>query len=666
MVMMPARQSLMRTCVATVQAGLLLSLFACGPGSSDEGGTTTVHLALVIPSTQAQHAAPKPTWWARLWDWLPSAGMAWAQVSEIEQLRVDVLAADGASLATESVPIPNPTPGQVIPVSFRAPSGPNRTIAVSAFNAAGSKLYSGSTTADLAPGATIPLQITLAPTFLVTVQKQGTGTGTVTSSPPGIDCGAACAARFDAGTTVTLIATAAAGSRFAGWSGGGCAGTGACTVSATATVSARFDPVVSGAVLTVGLTGTGSGIVTSSPSGISCAPTCTANFAAGTPVTLTAAPAGGSTFAGWSGACSGTGPCVVVMSANQTVTAQFTAAPATSVLTVVKMGGGSGTVTSNPSGITCGNTCSANFLNGSSVTLTATATGGSTFAGWGGACSGTGACTVTMNGNQTVTATFNAPIMMNTLSVNLAGTGSGRVTSTPSGINCTADCSAGFPTGTVVTLTAIPSSGSTFAGWSGSGCSGTGTCTVTMNVNQSVTATFTALPSMNTLTVNKTGTGAASGTVTSTPAGINCGAVCTASFPAGSLVTLTAATAGGATFTGWSGGGCSGTGPCTVTMNGNQTVTANFNAPLGTNTLTVNKAGTGTGTVTSAPAGINCGNTCSAAFAAGTSVTLTAAPSIGSTFGGWSDATCGGSLTCTVVVLSDQTITAVFNMVPGS
>src|SRR5207249_1506402 len=111
------------------------------------------------------------------------------------------------------------------------------------------------------------------------------------------------------------------------------------------------------------------------------------------------------------------------------------------------------------------------------------------------------------------------------------------------------------------------------------------------------------------LTLNKPGSG--SGTVTSSPAGISCGATCSAPYNSGTVVTLTAAAAGGSTFTGWSGGGCSGTGSCAVTMNAATTVTATFDLPQ-TFTLTVNKSGSGSGTVASNPAGISCGATCSA------------------------------------------------------
>jgi len=69
-------------------------------------------------------------------------------------------------------------------------------------------------------------------TYSLTVTKAGTGAGTVASSPSGIACGATCSASYPSGTTVTLTATAAAGSSFSGWSGA-CVGTGACTTTMT-------------------------------------------------------------------------------------------------------------------------------------------------------------------------------------------------------------------------------------------------------------------------------------------------------------------------------------------------------------------------------------------------------------------------------------------------
>jgi hypothetical protein len=84
----------------------------------------------------------------------------------------------------------------------------------------------------------------------------------------------------------------------------------------------------------------------------------------------------------------------------------------------------------------------------------------------------------------------------------------------------------------------------------------------------------TVQPTIYALTVIKSGTG--SGMVTSSPAGINCGSNCSGSYEQGTSVTLTASADGGSTFTGWSGGGCSGTDPCTISLNSDTTITASF------------------------------------------------------------------------------------------
>ena len=264
----------------------------------------------------------------------------------------------------------------------------------------------------------------------------------------------------------------------------------------------------------------------------------------------------------------------MTLNASTSVTATFnTQTTQTFPLTVNKSGTGSGTVTSNPGGINCGATCTSSYNSGTVVTLTATPAAGSVFAGWSGGCSGTGSCAVTMNAAATVTASFTRQTF--SLTVNKSGTGLGTVTSSPGGINCGVTCSASYDSGTVVTLTATPLPGSTFVGWSG-GCSGTGPCTVTMNAATTVTAIFNL--QVFTLTVNKTGL-LGGGTVTSSPGGINCGATCAANYNSGAVVTLTATPNILVTFLGWSGGGCSGMGHCTVTMTANTTVTANFLLP---------------------------------------------------------------------------------------
>lgn len=164
-------------------------------------------------------------------------------------------------------------------------------------------------------------------------------------------------------------------------------------------------PAATSRTLTVTKQGTGTGRVTSNPSGIYCGSDCTEDYNSGTTVTLTATAFTGF-FAGWSGDCSGTGSCSVVMSQARNVIAIFSLT-LTNTLTVSKEGTGTGTVTSNPAGINCGSDCTENYSSGTTVSLTASASSGSSFAGWGGDCSGTGSCSVVMGQARNVTATFN-------------------------------------------------------------------------------------------------------------------------------------------------------------------------------------------------------------------------------------------------------------------
>jgi hypothetical protein len=153
--------------------------------------------------------------------------------------------------------------------------------------------------------------------------------------------------------------------------------------------------------------------------------------------------------------------------------------------------------------------------------------------------------------------------------------------------------------------------------------------------------------------------GDANGTVTSSPAGIDCGTDCTETYTSVTGVTLTAHPEGSAAFAGWS-GACTGSAlTCTLTMDRSRSVTATFtNKPV----LIVKADGNGQGTVMSTPAGINCGTDCNEPYNQGTSVKLTAAPDSTSTFGGWSGCTVTGPLTCTVTMDASQTVTATFDV----
>jgi len=249
-----------------------------------------------------------------------------------------------------------------------------------------------------------PMQMTLS------IAKIGTGTGgVITSLPAGIDCGVTCTGIYDWSTPVTLTATPATGSTFQGWTGA-CSGTATtCTVTLdqNQNVSADFAPMQM--TLTTAKTGSGTGTITSQPAGIDCGVSCSGIYDWGTSVTLTAVPATGSAFKGWTGACTGTATtCTVTLDQAQNVSADF--APAFKTLSLSTAGSGAGTITSSPAGIDCGATCSADFPTNTQVTLTATPATGTTFGGWFGACAGTATtCTVTLNQATSVNATFSAP-----------------------------------------------------------------------------------------------------------------------------------------------------------------------------------------------------------------------------------------------------------------
>jgi hypothetical protein len=513
-------------------------------------------------------------------------------------------------------------------------------------SSAGTGTCNFSLTTDTTVGAGHALK-----SYALVVSKSGAGSGTVTSAPSGVSCGVDCTENFTHGTSVTLTAGAETGSTFVGW-GGACAGSNTtCELSMTqgAAVTAGF--AITQRTLTVGVLGNGSGTVASSPIGITCPGDCTQNYNYGTSVTLTPTPAADSNFTGWTGACTGTGECVVTMEEARDVSATFTLK--TYTLNVVKAGAGSGTVTSEPAGIDCGSDCDQIYNHGTDVTLTAAASAGSTFSGWTGPCTGTDPCVVSMTQARTATATFTRNAHSMSVIVAAAGSSGGTVTSSPSGIDCGADCSELFDEGTSVTLTATPDPDSTFQGWSGA-CTGDGACIVDMTQTRSIAASF----AIKTHDLNVDLDGGGSGSVSSDVAGISCGLDCSHTYNHGTLVTLSPTASEGSDFVGWS-GACTGTGECVVTMDEARAVTAAFDLRI--HVLDVAPAGDGTGMITSEADGIACGGDCSEPYEHGTPVVLTATPSAGSRFAGWSGA-CTGTGTCSVEMTEARAVTATFEL----
>jgi Fe-S cluster biogenesis protein NfuA len=276
------------------------------------------------------------------------------------------------------------------------------------------------------------------------------------------------------------------------------------TLSESESVTAEFTPMAR-EELTLNKEGSGAGIVKSLPSSFLCGISCTAqtsSFTEGTVVMLTASPAKGSVFTGWTGACAGTGSCVVTPSEATTVGAAFALiedklAGQAKALTVAKAEGtGTGTVGTYPGGIVCYGGCteqSAKFKEGIIVTLKATPGRDSTFTEWGGACSGSGSCEVTLSEAQLVTAQFTA-LPIKTLTLGKAGEGTGVVVGKPSfGITCRQTCTtttAFFPQTTTVALNPILGRGAGSLQWTGCDNAEGVQCIVAISSDKTITAKF--------------------------------------------------------------------------------------------------------------------------------------------------------------------------------
>ncbi|MGA9566142.1 MAG: protease pro-enzyme activation domain-containing protein [Candidatus Korobacteraceae bacterium] len=305
-----------------------------------------------------------------------------------------------------------------------------------------------------------------------------------------------------------------------------------------------------------------------------------------------------------------------------------------------------GTVTSNDGQINCGPVCSANYdpANNTVVTLTATPNTGWAFNGWGGVCSGVGACVVTMTQSQAVTASF----MQLSYLLSVSVSGNGTVASGDGHINCGSTCTSNYLSGATVTLTAAPAQNWVFTNWSGCDTVSGNTCSVSMNSARSASATFSPLYS---LSVSTSG----SGTVTSSDGFINCGPNCTHNYLSGTTVTLTATPGQNWVFTSWSGCDTTSANVCSVTMSRLRQVTATFTALYSLSVST-----SGSGTVTSSDGFINCGSTCSHTYLSLTAVTLTATPAQNSVLTAWTGCDAVHGNICTVSMYTTRVVSATF------
>ncbi len=463
--------------------------------------------------------------------------------------------------------------------------------------------------------------------------------GGVVNAEPLPNC-AEAPGKYTRDTIVTLTATANDGYNFLAWNGdaNGTVNPATVTMDADKFVTADFSQTCY--ALTINSNPLAGGSVNANP-----APNCASDstkYGSGTVVTLTASPAAGYAFGNWSGDASGAAnPTTVTMSADRSVTANFTTACYTLTTTANPLTGGAISADPSPN-------CAADpakYTAGTTVTLTATPNAGYGFTSWSGDASGTLAqTTVSMSADKSVTANFTAACYTLTKSANPAAGGSVGASPAP---NCAAD-PAKYTAGTTVTLTATSSAGYAFGNWSGDASGTANPTTVTMSADKSVTANFTA----SCFTLTKTASPAAGGSVSASPAP-NCAGVPT-KYAVGTLVTLTASANTGFAFSSWSGSASGTANPTTVSMSADRSVTANFSTACYTLTKTANP--TAGGSVSASPAP-NCNGT---QYTYGSAVTLTANPNANYVFTSWSGHVSGSTNPISLTMTANKSVTANF------
>src|SRR5262245_44577913 len=327
-----------------------------------------------------------------------------------------------------------------------------------------------------------------------TLRASTDGHGTIASGDRRIACGSRCSARYRSGDVVSLRATPARFFLFDRWSGGCVGASPRCVlaVDASKTVRASFVRTKASLSLAVG----GPGVIVSSPQGISCGKgeeRCSADFPAGTSVTLTPIAASGGLFGLWTGPCAGAGesPCTFVVDGDMDFNAAFRHSdpdPDQALLTVIPEGA---SVRSTPPGIACPSTCQAEFPSGTVVTLSGFVRE------WNGACAGSlRSCVLILDRSDGVGTGGPPPLLpppSRKFGINISVSGPGLV-SGQGGIRCgrttRSACENLFSAGASVVLRAKPGRRGRFLFWSGFCTGKKRTCFLRVTAPKTVQAVF--------------------------------------------------------------------------------------------------------------------------------------------------------------------------------
>ena len=555
-------------------------------------------------------------------------------------------------------------------------------------------------TCTIAPATNATVTATYASppvTFDLTLASTNPASGVVIAVSPSDNGGHSSATtpqtlNYDSGTTVTVTAPATAGTNaFVNFTNCPSAAANVCTVtvSADSTITANYATTFNLSLLS---TSPASGVVIgASPADNNAQSSATTpgtlNYDSGVTVTLTApTTAGGNPFANFTNCPSpAANVCTITVAANSSITANYTPPTPTVNLTVASTNPASGVAIpvspSDNGGHSSATTAQVLVYNQSTqVTLTAPATAsGNNFINWTGCDLASGVtCNIAPATNRTVTANYATPPATATLTIRSSPNIGAAITVSPLDNNGHGNGTTAFTrvynVGTVVTLVAPATfSGAAFLNWSGCTSPSTETCTQTVSANATITANYAPPPVTETLTIRSVNPATAV-TITVSPNDVNGQGIGNTQFAriynVGTAVTLTApSTAGGNTFSAWSGCTTTTTVTCHITLNANSTVTATYVTPVSTFTLSVNSAGASTVPVNIQPVdtnGMGAGNTNLArVYNSGTNVLVTApATSGGAVFRSWSGCTTTSGLNCSVTVASNRTVTANYSPAP--